>query len=184
MEVKLVVRGGWSKAREIPLPATIFVIGRGTQCHLRPHCRSVSKWHCAIARWAGKVVVRDLKSANGTFINNHRISGEVRVRDGDVLRVGSLELAIRVVGGDYTPLPVQIVRESDVKWLMDNPPDEFSLNTNAATLIGELPTDLLPPSAPAKAPANGMDGKVKHAADQITISAGEYLREYFQQPKR
>ena len=73
MEVRLIVREGKSRGRDIPLPSTIFVIGRGQQCHLRPHCRLVSKLHCAIARWAGKVVVRDLKSSNGTYINNHRI---------------------------------------------------------------------------------------------------------------
>ena len=60
MHVKLVVAKGKAKCREIPLPPTIFVIGRGSQCHLRPHCSRVSKLHCAIARWAAD----DLRSTN------------------------------------------------------------------------------------------------------------------------
>src|SRR5262249_47976308 len=62
MEVKLVVETGSARGRVIPLPTTVFTIGRGSKCHLRPHSLEVSKLHCAIAHWAGKVSVRDLKS--------------------------------------------------------------------------------------------------------------------------
>ena len=86
MEVKLVVLNGKHKDREIPLPSTIFLIGRDRQCHLRPHCPLVSKLHCAIAPWAGRVRVRDLKSRNGTFLNGQPIDGEVLVGDGDRLQ--------------------------------------------------------------------------------------------------
>src|SRR5437660_171217 len=96
MDVRLIVTTGKARGREVPLPSTIFVIGRGPRCHLRPHCPSVSKLHCAIARWAGKLVVRDLKSHNGTFLNSARVVGEARAHDGDVLRVGSLTFTFRV----------------------------------------------------------------------------------------
>ena len=36
MEVKLVVVQGRPMGKEIPLPSTVFVIGRGAKCHLRP----------------------------------------------------------------------------------------------------------------------------------------------------
>jgi len=79
MAAKLNVVEGKHKDREIPLPETIFLVGRDRQCHLRPHCELVSKLHCAIAAWAGKVRVRDLKSRNGTFLNGKQIDGEVNV---------------------------------------------------------------------------------------------------------
>ncbi len=96
MEVKLLVLEGKHKDREIPLPETIFLIGRDKQCHLRPHCQLVSKLHCAIAAWAGKVRVRDLKSRNGTFLNGQPVQGEVLVGDGDRLQVGRAH--IRAIG--------------------------------------------------------------------------------------
>ena len=43
MEVKLVVLTGKQKNREIPLPRTIFLIGRGKECHLRVHSALVSR---------------------------------------------------------------------------------------------------------------------------------------------
>ena len=55
--------------REIPLPSSQFVIGRKSECHLRPKSEKVSKLHCAIGRKGGRVVVLDLKSRNGTLIN-------------------------------------------------------------------------------------------------------------------
>ena len=180
MEVRLIVREGKSRGRDIPLPSTIFVIGRGQQCHLRPHCRLVSKLHCAIARWAGKVVVRDLKSSNGTYINNHRIEGEVRVIDGDVLRVGSLEFAFFIRDPAPGDMPLQVVHESDVKWLMDSPPDSFVLNPIGKTETMELPAEILATldaAAPVTADAATAD-------EGSGVSAGDYLRDYFRQRKR
>lgn len=179
MEVRLVVHEGKAKGREIPLPLTVFVIGRGQQCHLRPHCRLVSKLHCAIARWAGKVVVRDLKSSNGTYVNNHRIEGEVRVIDGDVLRIGTLEFGffIRDVAPDG--MPVQVVREGDVKWLMDSPPDSFVLNPTSKTETVPLPPEFLA-ALDAAAPLTAESA----AAGGAGVSAGDYLRDYFRQRKQ
>jgi predicted component of type VI protein secretion system len=90
MNVKLVVLNAEHHNREIPLPRKIFLIGRDAKCNLRPRSPLVSRRHCAIAVWAGRVKVRDLKSANGTFVNDERIVGEVKVKHGDRLQVGNL----------------------------------------------------------------------------------------------
>lgn len=102
MQVRLIVLEGEAKDREIPLPESIFLIGQGGQCHLRPPCQQVSGLHCAIAAWAGKVRVRDLKSHSGTFVNDEPVHGEVAVRDGDRLRVGSHVFAFRIMDDPRT----------------------------------------------------------------------------------
>jgi pSer/pThr/pTyr-binding forkhead associated (FHA) protein len=167
MEIKLIVAEGKAKGREIPLPPTVFLIGRGKQCHLRPHCPDVSKLHCAIARWAGKVVVRDLKSANGTFVNDTRVEGEVRVRDGDTLRVGSLTFIFRVKDPGDDLMPVQVVHEGYVRWLLESP-DDPSVPTAADTLTYERPDRFQ---------------DVPASANEPTVSAGEFLRDYFRKDK-
>jgi hypothetical protein len=55
----------------------------------------VSRRHCTIERSGGKVIVRDLKSTNGTLVNGVRVDVEV-LRDGDRIRVGSTELKLVV----------------------------------------------------------------------------------------
>src|SRR5262249_35687408 len=140
MDVRLVVVEGVHKDRVIPLPLTVFVIGRGPQCHLRPHCTQVSNLHCAIARWAGKVLVRDLKSANGAYLNDQRIHGEVVAHDGDVLRVGRLVFAfhIHIYEADPVPRPV-VVDQVELEWLMASPSDSVTLEPTQRTVI-PLPT--------------------------------------------
>jgi predicted component of type VI protein secretion system len=96
MEVKMVVLNGKQKNQEIALPRTMFVIGRGQKCHLRPNSPLVSRRHCAITMYSSKVTVRDFGSANGTFVNGQRVQGEVKIGDGDVLQVANLLLGFRI----------------------------------------------------------------------------------------
>jgi pSer/pThr/pTyr-binding forkhead associated (FHA) protein len=100
-----------------PVALTILTIGRARRCHVRPHCPLVSKLHCAIARWAGKVTVRDLKSANGTYVNGRRIDGEARVRDGDTISVGSVSFTVRISPSPPGSLPEKVLNEG-TRWLL------------------------------------------------------------------
>ena len=45
--------------------------------------RIVSKEHCTIEARAGRFILRDLGSLNGTFINGQRVNGEQLLHDGD-----------------------------------------------------------------------------------------------------
>ena len=166
MEAALIVLEGKYRDREIPLPETIFLIGRDTQCHLRPHCPLVSKLHCAIAAWAGKVRVRDLKSRNGTLLNGQPVDGEVTVADGDRLQVGSLVFGFRIKAERGSPLPAP-VREEDVRWLLNLPADSHVLSPTHRTVI-----------------KGAAAGEAEEAESGIAVSAGQYLRDYFGQRHR
>jgi predicted component of type VI protein secretion system len=54
---------------------------------------SVSSHHCEILLKGNEVVVRDLDSTNGTFINDERITEGV-LKLGQVLRLGQMELRL------------------------------------------------------------------------------------------
>ena len=54
---------------------------------------SVSSHHCEILLKGNEVVVRDLDSTNGTFINDERITEGV-LKPGQVLRLGQMELRL------------------------------------------------------------------------------------------
>jgi len=182
MEAALVVLHGTQKDRRIPLPETIFLIGRDRQCHLRPHCELVSKLHCAIAAWAGRVRVRDLRSRNGTFLNGRRIDGEILVADGDLLRVGSVALAFRIRSQQGGPQTVPLQRD-DVQWLLDSPSDEVILSPGRKTVARLAPSDAergdpsecgTAEAAPVASAPVGAKRRTK------VVSAGHHLREYFE----
>lgn len=62
--------------------------------------QSVSSHHCEILLRGGDIIVHDLNSTNGTFINGEKIS-EAVLKPGQILRLGSLEM--RLETGDALP---------------------------------------------------------------------------------
>jgi pSer/pThr/pTyr-binding forkhead associated (FHA) protein len=59
---------------------------------------SVSSHHCEVLLRGTDVVVKDLNSTNGTFINGEKISGEAPLKPGQILRLGQIELRLETDG--------------------------------------------------------------------------------------
>jgi predicted component of type VI protein secretion system len=166
MDVKLLVLSGKHHGREIPLPQRIFLVGRDPRCHLRPHCSIVSRRHCAIANWAGCVYLRDLKSSHGTFLNGKKIAGQVLVQDGDVLRVGDLELAFSIVGATPGQDEIRPLRKTRIKWLL-----QASAGDAAECPTGEQKVTVLVEPGESLPSGSSRDGR---GSD---LSAGQYLKD-------
>src|SRR5277367_6634630 len=60
---------------------------------------SVSSHHCEIYLRGNDVVVKDLNSTNGTFINNQAVTTEAVLKPGQVLRLGQVEIRLDTAGG-------------------------------------------------------------------------------------
>lgn len=88
MKAKLVVVGGEAKAAEVNLKLPT-VIGRGREAPLTLPHPLVSRQHCEIFERNGQLVVRDLGSLNGTFINNERVT-EAVLPNGELLTIGTV----------------------------------------------------------------------------------------------
>ena len=94
MVTKLIVASGKSAGRAITIKRDKLLIGRAEECDVRPLSEDVSRRHCAVIVGPAAVWVEDLRSRNGTFVNDRRIEGKVEVKHGDVIRVGVLELKV------------------------------------------------------------------------------------------
>ena len=133
MQVSLVVVQGKPEGMEIPLRAARLFIGRDSQCHVRPRNELVSKTHCEISQREQSVYVRDLQSLNGTFLNDNEqpISGEVEVRDGDLLRVATLVFKFKIRSEEPTPplLPGDL-SDGEIEGLFNRP------QVNDTSLLG------------------------------------------------
>ena len=55
---------------------------------------SVSSHHCEILLRGPSVVVRDLNSTNGTYINGAQVTGEAALKGGQILRLGQVEMRL------------------------------------------------------------------------------------------
>ena len=174
MRATLMVLAGKQKGREIPLPATMFVIGRDPLCHLRPHSDLVSRRHCAIACWNGRVLIRDLKSANGTYLNRKRILNQIEVHHGDVLDVGDLSFTFQIATDPSEVFPD--FKEDSVQWLMVDGEDSEVLDPDHSTqMIDVAFLDELDKNTPAEPEAEPEKGKGKGSKG---LSAGKYLKDY------
>lgn len=94
MQVVLKVVGGKSDGREIKISVPRFIIGRGETAHLRPSSDLVSREHCEILVGDGSVIINDLSSRNGTFVNGKQLAQKHKAKSGDSLRVGRLQFEV------------------------------------------------------------------------------------------
>jgi pSer/pThr/pTyr-binding forkhead associated (FHA) protein len=106
MELTLKLLCGSKAGQEIKIPVNKFLIGRADDCHLRPHSDTISRHHCVLLVEEGFCAVRDFGSRNGTLVNEEKIVGQHELRNGDRLKIGSLEFEVQLsssVGGKKRP---------------------------------------------------------------------------------
>lgn len=73
-------------------PGRELTLGRSADCALQLPAASASRRHASVAWRDGAVVLRDLGSTNGTFLNGERVTDEATLRSGDKIRIGGLEI--------------------------------------------------------------------------------------------
>jgi pSer/pThr/pTyr-binding forkhead associated (FHA) protein len=71
---------------DIPLDRDVVTVGRHPECDIRLGSLRVSRRHCIITTDRGDVVVQDLGSTNGTWINGRRVAA-AQIRPGDEVSI-------------------------------------------------------------------------------------------------
>ena len=71
---------------DIPLDRRSTLIGRHPECDVLLDSLRVSRRHCIITAESDAVVVRDLGSTNGTWVNGRRVARS-RLRPGDEVSI-------------------------------------------------------------------------------------------------
>jgi pSer/pThr/pTyr-binding forkhead associated (FHA) protein/TolA-binding protein len=110
--MRLCAVGEHFSGRVFALDKAPLVLGRTDDNDLvLPH-RSVSRHHARVEYADGTWRIRDLKSANGTFVNGEEYA-EVEIRAGDVVELGYVKLRLLGVDDDAgadAPLPEAVRR--------------------------------------------------------------------------
>ena len=84
----LVVVEGLQPGRRVLIGVTPVTIGRVSPADIVIPDTELSRAHCRIEARAGELLVTDLGSTNGTFVDGARIAGTARIPGGGTLRVG------------------------------------------------------------------------------------------------
>jgi DNA-binding response OmpR family regulator len=81
--------------QEHRLTGEITTIGRAVESDIVITSKRVSRAHAHLRREGWRVILEDLGSANGTFLNDERVLAPMALRDGDHITVGDVILTFR-----------------------------------------------------------------------------------------
>ncbi|MHC4601670.1 MAG: FHA domain-containing protein, partial [Planctomycetota bacterium] len=137
------------KRFEYHIPEGNMIVGRDRKVDIAIFDHNISRHHITVVRRDVQVMIRDLGSRNGTFVNNTRVT-ESELKPGDILRLGNLSLFFDD-GSPGLEIP------SDLEGHMAQRLTEKVDDTNPTPVDGTLAPPPLPPPVPppAAAPAPG-----------------------------
>lgn len=193
MQAKLKVHGGKNNGMLIDIPIAEFLIGRGPKAHLRPSSDLVSREHCVLTCGDGKVKIKDLKSRNGTYVNESKLENELVLKSGDKIKVGRLVFELVVDHGSpsikNTPVGSaaevgkRVASKAENKWDDDSVSDwiddaseegsqdvtetkQFVLENSATELFANKPSD---------SDGDSLDDTIQaiDSSDTIDVSSGK-----------
>ena len=90
---RLLIKTAGVDTRLIELKLGANRVGRSPDCDFQIVHPTVSGFHCELVLSEAGVLLRDLESTNGTFVNGKRIR-EARLEDGQTVHFGDIELFV------------------------------------------------------------------------------------------
>ena len=124
IQAELKVLGGKQAGKSISLGKK-FLVGRESDCHLRPNSDMVSRHHCVFTLDDYTLRIRDLGSTNGTQVNEERLEGQLVLKSGDRVRIGNLDFEV-------------VLHESEEAAVVE-PADDFNLDEDSRILTDADP---------------------------------------------
>ena len=118
--------------REIrPLEDGAWFVGRGPMCPVRLDFPDVSERHALLNVSRGVATIKDLRSANGTYVNGELLTDEVQLGGGDVVQIGESLLRVsddteeESAAAPETAEPSEPSQEENLDAQPPLPPDPF-----------------------------------------------------------
>jgi predicted component of type VI protein secretion system len=97
MSATLITFGRKGARKEFPLSVAKTIIGRREDADIRIPLAEVSRAHCELVVRGEKVVLKDLDSSNGTFVNDRQVT-DTTLKAGDRLRIGPVVFILQIDG--------------------------------------------------------------------------------------
>jgi hypothetical protein len=85
---------GWNN-QTFPLDRDLMRVGRAPQNEIVIDAHGISRFHCQIKRQGDQLLIEDLDSTNGTFLNGAKVKQPLVLSVGDVALLGQESLIFR-----------------------------------------------------------------------------------------
>jgi FHA domain len=103
---RLVLKFGSAELKEVPMGTRPVTIGRAPDNDIQVDNLAVSNYHARVYVEAGSLVLEDLNSLNGSFLNEMRVE-RAMLKDGDRIQVGKHEIVVDQAHDAAVPLDAQ-----------------------------------------------------------------------------
>jgi predicted component of type VI protein secretion system len=190
MDYQLVVTRGRSGSEALNLANGVTTAGRHDDCQIRIKSSQVSRKHCEFFEKKGMLLVKDLGSANGTFVNGKKVAGQQVLEPGDEITIGSVKLRVVKVGeappskapakpgkasSDTAVVEAVAVAAGSASTGAEITEDEFEIDFDdvpgADPLFDDVSSDITAPVPPPAAPASVPEPQKKADAEPETADA-------------
>src|SRR6266446_2842266 len=78
---------GANQGSTVELVGDKIILGRNQDCTIVLNVPAVSREHAVIRRIQGKFYIEDMKSRNGTFVNNKEVTTRSLLKDSDKIKI-------------------------------------------------------------------------------------------------
>lgn len=190
MDFQLLIVRGRGASEAIKLGDGVTTVGRHDDCQLRIKSSQVSRKHCELFEKKGLLLLKDLGSSNGTYVNGKRVQEQRVLEPGDEITIGGIKLKVAKIGEVPPPTPAApAVKPGDtavVEAISAVEDDEFEIEFDietdapetiptveeAAKAAAQAPTPAAAP-APASAPAKPEAKKPEPEPEPAPVAEGE-----------
>jgi len=131
LAVKLTFKPGEANVEEFEIKKPEISIGRGSSCDVVIEDKKSSRKQVTIRKVGGAYLIKDLDSANGTFVNGIKIT-EQELSGDDVIKIGSTEFVFKALNKEY------LNQEQQGDFLVvppDAPEDDLDSNAVDAAVV-------------------------------------------------
>lgn len=136
-----------------PLPEKTMVLGReAPDITLDANDMAMSRRHISVAAKDGKVIIKDLKSLNGTYL---KVRDALPLHPGDQFRLGRQNFMLSLQ--------------------LEKPPERVRVSTRVSTPPLQKPQATPLPPKPDTAPAGGMSVTFKNVGKSVSFEKGQTI---------
>ncbi len=93
-----------------------LVIGRDSSCEVIVQDRQVSRSHARLTPSSVGVILDDLNSKNGTFLNGQRVNDSVVLQDGDLIQIALAQHFVYLSSDATMPLDTSLINGEEPKY--------------------------------------------------------------------
>jgi FHA domain len=146
---RLIVTSGPGAGQERELVRRLVIGREGADLNIEDP--EISRRHTLVEPIGGAVLIEDLSSLNGTFVNDQRINGKVQLTSGGKIRVGRSEIEVQLTGVAPTVVAPTTVAQRPANGHVQHVAAETAVRKSAPPVQQALP----PTPAAAGTPAHG-----------------------------